>query len=137
MPASPGAPGSGRNKIRRGDIYWVDVSPTVGSEQSEYRPWVVLSVDAINSHLPIVIAVPLTGRLLKAERCRTFRILIPDAEKVQDPKHNKGCKGDSLALTEQIRVLSIERVPPQRAAYLTPRALASVEAGVAFVLGIR
>jgi mRNA-degrading endonuclease toxin of MazEF toxin-antitoxin module len=95
-----------------------------------------MSVDTINSQLPVVIAVPLTTELHKIEKCRMFRILIPDSQKIQEPSHPKGCHGESLALTEQVRVLSIERLPSMRAASLTPRAIGAVEAGIAFVMGV-
>ena len=97
----------------------------------------MVSVNSINAQLPIVVAVPLTSELHKIEGARQFRILIPESPKIQEPGHPKGCKGDSLALTEQIRVLSIERLPARRAARLLPeRAMGAVEAGMAFVLDI-
>jgi mRNA-degrading endonuclease toxin of MazEF toxin-antitoxin module len=123
---------------QRGDIYWLEMKQdqTKGSEQYGYRPWLVVSVNSINTQLPIVVAVPLTAELHKIENARQFRILIPDSQKIQEPGHPKGCKGDSLALTEQVRVLSIERLPSQRAARLPERAMGAVEAGIAFVIDI-
>lgn len=124
-------------KPQRGDIYWLEIKKeqTLGSEQYGYRPWLVVSANSIHG-LPVVVAVPLTSELHKIEGARQFRILIPEKEKIQEPGHTKGCPGESLALTEQVRVLSAERLPPQRAARLTERALGAVEAGIAFVLDI-
>jgi mRNA interferase MazF len=45
---------------RRGDIYWVDFSPTIGSEQSGRRPAVVVSNDIANRHASVVTVVPVT-----------------------------------------------------------------------------
>lgn len=123
---------------QRGDIYWLEIpkDQTEGSEQFGYRPWLVVSVNSINAQLPIVVAVPLTSELHKIGNARQFRILIPESQKIQEPGNPKGCKGDSLALAEQVRVLSIERLPSQRAARLQERAMGAVEAGIAFVLDI-
>ena len=124
---------------QRGAIYWLEVKQkqTEGSEQHGYRPWAVMSVNAINNHLPIVVAVPLSEQVHKIQGARLFRILIPEEEKIQEPEHPKGCKGQSLALTEQFRVLSISRIKGPRAATLAPKAIAAIEAGIAFVLQIR
>jgi len=131
-------PGLPSPKPQRGDIYWLEIkeNQTEGSEQFGYRPWLVVSVNSINAQLPIVVAVPLTSEFHKIENARQFRILIPESQKIQEPGHPKGCKGDSVALTEQVRVLSIERLRSQRAARLPERAMGAVEAGIAFVLDI-
>jgi mRNA-degrading endonuclease toxin of MazEF toxin-antitoxin module len=137
MGTSP-LPGKPVSRPRRGDIYWLEMPEehTVGSEQYGCRPWLVVSLNDINDKFPIVLAVPLTSHTEKATGTRQFRILIPDKHKIQDPGHSRGCHGDSLALTEQTRVLSTDRLPDQRAAYLTTTAMDAVEAGLAFVFDI-
>lgn len=131
-------PGLPKARPQRGDVFWIDIpkEQTVGSEQREYRPWLVVSTNSINLQLPVVVAVPLTAELHKIENARQFRVLIPESQKIQEPGHPRGCTGESLALTEQVRVLSIERFPSQRAARLSERAMGAVEAGLAFVLDI-
>src|SRR3974390_3221638 len=128
MSSTPAMPGLPAPRPQRGDIYWLEINDkeVKGSEQHGYRPWLVVSVNNINSQLPIVIAVPITSELPKLENARLFRILLPEGHKVQEPGHRKGCPGDSLALTEQVRVLSIERLPKQRAARLTERGIGAV-----------
>lgn len=83
--------------------------------------------------MPVCIIVPLTGELAKTPR--QFRIRIPRAEKVDVPG-TTGCPGDSLALTEQIRVISIDRLDARKGkvAHVTPQAIAAVEAGIKYVL---
>jgi len=120
---------------RRGDIFWAKLPLTAsqGSEQYGDRPVLVLSIDAINSSLPIAVVVPLSERLHKANN--KYRIRIPESEKIQE-SGTAGCKGESLALTEQIRCISRDRLGDKRLARLTPSAVAAVESGVAYILGI-
>jgi mRNA-degrading endonuclease toxin of MazEF toxin-antitoxin module len=138
MGSSPVVPGRPATTPQRGDIYWIEIeeSQTSGSEQHGCRPWLIVSLDSINARFPIVVAVPLTTQFHKIEGARQFRIMIFETQKIQEPGHPKGCRGDSLALTEQIRVLSTDRLPSQRAARLAPKAIDGVEAGIAFVLDI-
>ncbi len=117
---------------RRGDIFWVNVPANhiVGSEQYKRRPWIVISGDAVLSQ-KLVIAIPLTSRIQKQNR--QFRILIAGSNIILDPQSGM-MPGDQLALTEQLRALSIDRLEYPRAARLTDTALYAIEAGVAFVL---
>lgn len=48
--------------IRRGEVYWVDLEPTVGTEIKKIRPAVVVSPDDMNQVLPRVIVAPLTSK---------------------------------------------------------------------------
>jgi mRNA interferase MazF len=48
--------------VKRGEVYWVNLDPTVGSEIRKTRPALVLSPDDMNAALPRVIVAPLTGR---------------------------------------------------------------------------
>lgn len=139
-------PSSPRPIPLRGDIWWADFPQYEGkgSEQEGKRPVVILSpkpldvlvisVDSINVKLPICTFVPLSAQVHKANR--QFRILIPESQKIQE-LGTKGSQGDSLALTEQTRCISIERLLDQkRVARLKTEALGAVEAGVRFILGI-
>ena len=47
--------------VKRGDVYWVNLDPTVGSEIKKTRPAVIISPDDMNSALPRVIVAPLTS----------------------------------------------------------------------------
>jgi len=85
--------------IKRGDIYYADLNPVVGSEQGEYRPVLVVQNNLGNKHSPTVIAVPITGRLKKN----------PLPTHVFLPK-SCGLDKDSLVLTEQIRAIDRSRL---------------------------
>jgi len=123
-----------RNVPRRGDIFWADfpLTESVGSEQHKERPALVVSADAVNFALPVCIVVPLSTQM---DKWRQHRIRIHESDKIQEPG-TAGCPGESLALTEQIRVVSVERLSLKRIACLKPAAMAKVEAGIRYVLAI-
>jgi mRNA interferase MazF len=56
--------------VRRSDVYWVSLDPTVGSEIQKTRPCVVVSPDELNSHLRHIIVAPLTTAI------RSFRYRV-------------------------------------------------------------
>ena len=47
--------------MKRGDVYWVNLDPTVGGEVKKRRPAVILSPDEMNRSLPVVIVAPITS----------------------------------------------------------------------------
>ncbi len=48
--------------VKRGDVYWVNLDPTIGSEIKKTRPALIVSPDDMNAVLPRVIIAPLTGK---------------------------------------------------------------------------
>ncbi len=52
----------GAAKVRRGEVYWVNLDPTVGSEIQKTRPALVISPDDMNAVLPRVIVAPITSK---------------------------------------------------------------------------
>ena len=50
------------NSIRRGEVYWVNLNPTIGTEIRKTRPALIISTDDMNSVLPRVIIAPLTSK---------------------------------------------------------------------------
>lgn len=48
--------------VRRGDVYWIELDPTVGSEIRKTRPCLVVSPDDMNAALPRVIIAPITSK---------------------------------------------------------------------------
>lgn len=144
-------PAALRQIPRRGDIWWVDFPflECVGSEQRDKRPAVILSVkpihimvvsaDQVNEALPrIVHVVPLTSQIDGKINgfSRQFRFLIRESDKIDEPG-TRGCRGDSIALTEQTRCISTERfLDKRRVARLKTEMIAEIESGVRFVLGI-
>ncbi len=86
--------------IKRGEIYYADLNPVVGSEQGGIRPIVVLQNDVGNKYSPTVIAAATTSRLTKA-KLPTHIELSHDSTPM--PK-------DSVVLLEQIRTIDKSRI---------------------------
>lgn len=80
----------------RGDIFWVNLDPTVGTEIRKRRPAVVVSNDAANRRYHQVTVLPLTSQRL--ETVEPFQVFVPASE--------SGLSKDSKALAEQIRTVS-------------------------------
>ena len=60
--------------IKRGDVFWVNFDPTMGSEAKKTRPAVVVSNDINNQHSPIVSICPITSNV---NRIYTFEVEVP------------------------------------------------------------
>ena len=88
------------NQVKRGDIFYADLSPVVGSEQGGVRPVLIVQNDTGNKHSPTVIAAAITSQTGKA-RLPTHITLA--ANSVGLPK-------DSIVLLEQIRTLDKKRL---------------------------
>ena len=88
------------SNVKRGDIYYADLSPVVGSEQGGVRPVLIVQNDTGNKHSPTVIAAAITSQTGKA-RLPTHITLA--AGSVGLPK-------DSIVLLEQVRTLDKRRL---------------------------
>ncbi len=86
--------------VRRGDIYYADLSPVVGSEQGGIRPVLIIQNNMGNRHSPTVIAAAITSQMNKAK-------LPTHIELVGD---HCGLTRDSVILLEQIRTLDKRRL---------------------------
>ena len=86
--------------IRRGELYYADLSPVVGSEQGGIRPVLVVQNDVGNKFSPTVIAAAVTSQLNKAKLPTHIEL---SAEAYGLPK-------DSVVLLEQIRTLDKRRL---------------------------
>lgn len=87
--------------MRRGEVYDARLEATEGSEQGGTRPVIIVSRDAINTVSPVILAVP----------CTTYRSnkrIYPTQVLIQPPEG--GLIHDSIAMTDQIRVLSKSRL---------------------------
>lgn len=86
--------------IRRGDIFYADLRPVIGSEQGGIRPVLVIQNDIGNRHSPTVIVAAITSRMNKAKLPTHIEI---DAEKYHIVK-------DSVILLEQLRTIDKSRL---------------------------
>ncbi len=90
--------------IKRGDIYYADLSPVVGSEQGGLRPVLIVQNDVGNRHSPTVIAAAITSRMTKSRLPTHIDVRACVA-------HNSaGLSCDSVVLLEQIRTLDKSRL---------------------------
>ena len=86
--------------VKRGEIYYADLSPVVGSEQGGVRPVLIVQNDVGNRHSPTVIAAAITSRLDKTRLPTHINIRAADT----------GLAKDSVVLLEQIRTLDKRRL---------------------------
>ena len=87
-------------QIKRGDIFYADLSPVVGSEQGGIRPVMIIQNDVGNRHSPTVICAAITSKMNKAKLPTHVEI---DASKYQLVKN-------SVVLLEQIRTIDKQRL---------------------------
>ncbi len=87
-------------QVRRGDIYYADLSPVVGSEQGGIRPVLIIQNDVGNRHSPTVICAAITSRMNKAKLPTHVEL---DAGKYEIVKN-------SVVLLEQIRTIDKQRL---------------------------
>ncbi len=86
--------------IKRGEIYFADLSPVVGSEQGGVRPVLVVQNDVGNKYSPTIIAAAITSQLEKAK--------LPTH--IQLPAEKYGLPKNSIVLLEQIRTIDKKRL---------------------------
>ena len=86
--------------VKRGDIYYADLSPVVGSEQGGIRPVLVIQNDIGNKYSPTVIAAAITSQINKAKMPTHIELAAKDY----------GLNKDSVILLEQIRTIDKRRL---------------------------
>ena len=86
--------------VRRGDIYYADLSPVVGSEQGGTRPVLIVQNDMGNRHSPTVIAAAITSQMNKARLPTHIELIGPAV----------GLTKNSVVLLEQIRTIDKKRL---------------------------
>ena len=86
--------------VRRGDIYYADLSPVVGSEQGGIRPVLIVQNDVGNKFSPTVIAAAITSQRFKTNLPTHIQV---DAQEC-------GLSKDSIVLLEQVRTIDKRRL---------------------------
>ena len=86
--------------VKRGEIYYADLSPVVGSEQGGVRPVLIIQNNVGNKYSPTVIAAAITSRGTKADLPTHIRLYAD----------NSGLSKDSVVLLEQIRTIDKKRL---------------------------
>lgn len=111
--------------IKRGELYYADLSPNFGSEQGGVRPVLVVQNDVGNKYSPTVIAAAITSRLDKARLPTHIEISAVDY----------GLTKDSVILLEQIRTIDKRRLK-ERIGALPSSVMSRVNDGLKISLGV-
>jgi mRNA interferase MazF len=86
--------------VKRGDIFYADLSPVIGSEQGGIRPVLIVQNDTGNKYSPTVIVVAITSQINKAK--------LPTHVEISSEEY--GLNKDSVILMEQIRTIDKKRL---------------------------
>ena len=111
--------------VKRGDIFYADLSPVVGSEQGGLRPVLIIQNDIGNRYSPTVIAAAITSRLSKTHLPTHIDIY---AEKA-------GLSKDSVILLEQVRTLDKRRLK-EKMGHLDDDVMQVVNSAIAVSFGL-
>ena len=111
--------------VKRGDIYYADLSPVVGSEQGGLRPVLIIQNDVGNRYSPTVIAAAITSRLGKAK--------LPTHIDVHAER--AGLARDSVVLLEQLRTLDKRRLR-EKMGHMDEEMMQEIDSAIAVSLGL-
>lgn len=110
--------------IKRGELYYADLSPVIGSEQGGVRPILIVQNDIGNKYSPTVIAAAVTSKINKAKLPTHIELSGEDF----------GLIKDSVVLLEQIRTLDKRRIK-ERIGELSPPFMHKVDTALMISLG--
>ena len=111
--------------VKRGDIYYADLSPVVGSEQGGMRPVLIIQNDIGNKYSPTVIAAAITSRMGNAKQPTHIDVYAARA----------GLSRDSVVLLEQLRTLDKRRLK-EKMGHLDEEMMREIDTAIAVSLGL-
>lgn len=111
--------------VKRGDIYYADLSPVVGSEQGGVRPVLILQNDVGNRHSPTIICAAITSQMNKAK--------LPTH--IELKSSNYLLAKDSVVLLEQIRTIDKRRLK-EKLGHLDSEIMKKVDKALVVSLGL-
>ena len=111
--------------IKRGDIYYADLSPVIGSEQGGLRPVLIVQNDVGNKYSPTVIAAAITSRMGKTKLPTHIDVV----------GNQVGLAKDSVILLEQIRTIDKKRLK-EKMGHLDEAMMNEVNAAIAVSFGL-
>ena len=111
--------------VKRGDIYYADLSPVVGSEQGGMRPVLIIQNDVGNRYSPTVIAAAITSRMGKTKLPTHIDVYAERA----------GLAKNSVVLLEQLRTLDKRRLR-ERMGHLDEDVMREIDVAIAVSLGL-
>ncbi|MBO7186976.1 MAG: type II toxin-antitoxin system PemK/MazF family toxin [Clostridia bacterium] len=112
--------------IKRGELYYADLSPVVGSEQGGIRPVLVVQNDIGNKYSPTIIAAAVTSKLTKAK--------LPTHIELSASSY--GLMKNSVVLLEQIRTLDKKRLK-EKIGELNKSTMDLIDTALAISLGVK
>lgn len=112
-------------KVKRGEIYYADLSPVIGSEQAGVRPILIIQNDVGNKFSPTIIGIAITSKQ-KAK--------LPTHIEIEGTKY--GLEKDSVILAEQIRTLDKKRLK-EKVGILDEETMEKVRRAIEISFGIR
>ena len=113
-------------EVRRGDLFFADLNPVVGSEQGGRRPVVVLQNDIGNQYSPTIIVAAITSRLKKAK--------LPTHVEIKADKFNLA--KNSVVLLEQLRTIDKKRLG-ERIGHFDEETMSRVDLALLISLGLK
>ncbi|TWH47782.1 type II toxin-antitoxin system PemK/MazF family toxin [Sporomusa sp. KB1] len=111
--------------VKRGDIYYANLSPVVGSEQGGHRPVLVIQNDVGNKYSPTVIVAAITSQISKAK--------LPTHVEVNAKQYN--LEKDSVILLEQLRTIDKRRLR-DKVTHLSEEIMNKVDEAVRISIGL-
>ena len=112
--------------VKRGDIFYADLSPVVGSEQGGTRPVLIVQNDTGNKHSPTVIAAAITSQTGKAR--------LPTHISITG--HDAGLTKDSVVLLEQVRTIDKRRLR-EHMGHVDEAVMNQVDSAIAVSFGLQ
>jgi len=112
--------------IKRGDIFYADLSPVVGSEQGGIRPVIIIQNDVGNRYSPTVIVSAITSQINKAK--------LPTH--VETSSEEYGLNKDSVVLLEQVRTLDKRRLK-EKIGHMTDEDMIKVDVALKISLDLK
>lgn len=112
--------------VKRGDVFFADLSPVVGSEQGGVRPVLIIQNDIGNRFSPTVVVAAITAQIKKAK--------LPTHVEIDAKKHN--FDRDSVILLEQIRTIDKQRLT-DKITHLDDETMERVKEGLEISLGLK
>ena len=111
--------------VKRGDIFYADLSPVIGSEQGGIRPVIIIQNDIGNKYSPTVIVSAITSQINKAK--------LPTHVEISSVEY--GLNRDSVVLLEQIRTLDKKRLK-EKIGHMTDVDMKKVDKALLIILNV-
>ena len=111
--------------VKRGEIYFADLSPVIGSEQGGIRPVLIIQNDVGNQHSPTTIVAAITGQICKAK--------LPTHVELTGKR--SGLSKNSVVLVEQVRTIDKQRLK-EKICTLDARTMYQIDKALSISVGL-